>query len=161
MRVLADSGMRRGELAGLTVGDVHLEGAGLILLRGETSKGNRDRLVPLSREAVAAMDRYLRLRHSHPHAHEPWLWLGKRGRLSDSGILQVVERRGRQAGVPGLHPHRFRHTFAHRGQRGGMSASSLMAIGGWKDPAMLARYGRSAAAELAVAEYRRVFDGAT
>lgn len=159
MRVLADSGMRRGELAGLMVADVHLEGAGLILLRGETSKGNRDRLVPLSREAVAAMDRYLRLRHSHAYAHEPWLWLGKRGRLSDSGILQVVERRGRQAGVPGLHPHRFRHTFAHRGQRGGMSASSLMAIGGWKDPAMLARYGRSAAAELAVAEYRRVFDG--
>ena len=159
MRVLADSGMRRGELAGLTVGDVHLEGAGLILLRGETSKGNRDRLVPLSREAVAAVDRYLRLRHSHPYAHLPWLWLGKRGRLSDSGILQVVERRGRKAGVPGLHPHRFRHTFAHRGQRGGMSASSLMAIGGWKDPAMLARYGRSAQAELAVAEYRRVFDG--
>jgi hypothetical protein len=41
-----------------------------------------------------------------------------------------------------------------------MSATSLMAIGGWKDAAMLVRYGRSAAAELAVAEYRRVFDRA-
>ena len=87
MRVLADSGMRRGELAGLTVADVHLDGAGLILLRGETSKGNRDRLIPLSAQAVAALDRYLRVRHGHPHAELPWLWLGKRGRLSDSGIL--------------------------------------------------------------------------
>jgi site-specific recombinase XerD len=158
LRLLADTGMRRGEVAGLTVADLHLDGAGLILLRGETSKGKRDRLVPLSREAVAALDKYLRVRHSHPHAALPWLWLGKRGRLSDSGILQLVERRGRQVGVAGLHPHRFRHTFAHRGQREGMSATSLMAIGGWKDAAMLARYGRSAAAELAVAEYRRVFD---
>ncbi|HEX7066593.1 MAG TPA: tyrosine-type recombinase/integrase [Candidatus Limnocylindria bacterium] len=158
LRLLADTGMRRGKLAGLTVSDLHLDGAGLILLRGETSKGKRDRVVPLSREAVAALDKYLRVRHSHFHAALPWLWLGKRGRLSDSGILQVVERRGRQAGVVGLHPHRFRHTFAHRGQREGMSATSLMAIGGWKDAAMLARYGRSAAAELAVAEYRRVFD---
>jgi site-specific recombinase XerD len=160
LRLLADTGMRRGELAGLTVADLLLDGAGLILLRGETSKGKRDRVVPLSRDAVAALDKYLRVRGSHSHAELPWLWLGKRGRLFDSGILQVVERRGRQAGVTGLHPHRFRHTFAHRGQREGMSATSLMAIGGWKDAAMLARYGRSAAAELAVAEYRRVFDRA-
>ena len=76
----------------------------------------------------------------------------------------VIERKTIRApfrarvGIADVHPHRFRHTFAHRGQREGMSATSLMAIGGWKDAAMLARYGRSAAAELAVAEYRRVFD---
>lgn len=159
VRLLAESGMRRGEVAGLTVDDVHLDSR-VLLVRAGTSKGRRDRLVPLSAEGLAAMDRYLRVRASHPHAGLPWLWLGKRGRLSDSGILQVVERRGRQAGVPGLHPHRFRHTFAHRGQREGMSVSSLMAIAGWNDPAMLKRYGRSAANELAMHEFRRVFDRA-
>lgn len=119
VRLLADSGMRRGEVAALTVADLHLEGDGLILVRGEGSKSKRDRIVPLTRDVVAALDKYLRVRHAHPYAELPWLWLGKRGRLSDSGILQVVKRRGRQAGVPGLHPHRFRHTFAHRGSVGG------------------------------------------
>jgi integrase/recombinase XerD len=112
--------------------------------------------VPVSRQAGAALDRYLRVRHSHPHAADPSLWLGKRGRLTDSGILQVVERRGRQAGIPGVHPHRFRHTFAHGMKMKGVTDGSLMLIGGWKDPAMLARYGRSAAAEAAVAEFRRL-----
>lgn len=156
VQLLADSGMRRGEVAALAVADLHLEGDGLILVRGEGSKSKRDRIVPLTRDAVAALDKYLRVRHSHPHAELPWLWLGKRGRLSDSGILQVVERRGRQAGIPGLHPHRFRHTFAHRGSVGGLSPGTLMAIGGWKDIAMLNRYGRSAAVERAIAEFRRL-----
>lgn len=156
VQLLADSGMRRGEVAALTVADLHLEADGLLLVRGEGSKSKRDRIVPLTRDAVAALDKYLRIRHSHPYAEFPSLWLGKRGRLSDSGILQVVERRGRQAGIPGLHPHRFRHTFAHRGSVGGLSPGTLMAIGGWKDIAMLQRYGRSAAVERAIAEFRRL-----
>jgi site-specific recombinase XerD len=156
VRLLADSGMRRGEVAGLTVDDLHLDGEGLILLRGDTSKSRRGRIVPLSREALGALDRYLRVRHSHPHAASPWLWLGKRGRLSDSGILQVVERRGRHAGIPGLHPHRFRHTFAHSMLVRGATEGAVAALAGWKDRAMLGRYGRSAAVERAVAEFRRL-----
>jgi site-specific recombinase XerD len=159
VRLLADSGMRRGEIAGLTVDDLHLDGDGLILLRGDTSKSRRGRVVPLSRDGLGALDRYLRVRHSHPHARLPWLWLGKRGRLSDSGVLQVVERRGRQAGIAGLHPHRFRHTFAHSMLVGGMTEGAVAALAGWKDRAMLARYGRSAAVERAVAEFRRLDRG--
>ena len=159
LRLLADSGMRRGEVAGLQVEDVDLDGDGLILLRGETSKGRRDRLVPLSRAALAALDKYLRLRGSHPHAGLPWLWLGKRGRLSDSGILQMVERRGRQAGITGLYPHLFRHTFAHNSLSAGMAEGDVAMIAGWRDRSMLARYGRSAAAERAVAAFRRLDTG--
>lgn len=156
LRVLADSGMRRGEVAGLQLADVDLDGDGLILLRGETSKGRRDRLVPLSRAAVAALDKYLRVRGSHPHAVSPWLWLGKRGRLTDSGILQVVEKLGRHAGITGLHPHIFRHTFAHNSLSSGMAEGDVAMIAGWRDRSMLARYGRSAAAERAVAAFRRL-----
>lgn len=159
LRVLADSGMRRGEVAGLQLGDVDLDGDGLILLRGETSKGRRDRLVPLSRAAGAALDKYLRVRGSHPHANSPWLWLGKRGRLTDSGILQVVEKLGRQAGITGLHPHIFRHTFAHNSLSSGRAEGDVAMIAGWRDRSMLARYGRSAAAERAVAAFRRLDTG--
>jgi site-specific recombinase XerD len=159
IRLLADSGMRRGEVAGLLVADLDFSRDGLILLRGETSKGRRDRLVPLSRAAVAALDKYLRVRGSHPHASTPWLWLGKRGRLTDSGVLQVVEKLGRQAGIAGLHPHVFRHTFAHNSLSAGLGEGDVMAIAGWQDRSMLQRYGRSAAAERAVAAFRRLDAG--
>lgn len=156
LQLLAGSGMRRGEVAGLRLDDVDLDGDGLILLRGETSKGRRDRLVPLNRATVAALDKYLRVRSSHPHAGQPWLWLGKRGRLTDSGILQVVATLGRAAGIPGLHPHVFRHTFAHTSLSAGMAEGDVAMIAGWRDRSMLARYGRSAAAERAVAAFRRL-----
>lgn len=159
LRLLADSGMRRGEVAGLQLADVDFSHDGVILLRGETSKGRRDRLVPLSRAAVAALDKYLRVRGSHPHADTPWLWLGKRGRLTDSGVLQVVEKLGRAAGIAGLHPHVFRHTFAHNSLSAGMGEGDVMAIAGWQDRSMLQRYGRSAAAERAVAAFRRLDSG--
>jgi len=159
LQLLAGSGMRRGEVAGLRVEDVDLDGDGLILLRGETSKGRRDRLVPLNRATVAALDKYLRVRGSHPHADTPWLWLGKRGRLTDSGVLQVVEKLGRAAGITGLHPHVFRHTFAHNSLSRGMGEGDVMAIAGWQDRSMLQRYGRSAAAERAVAAFRRLDAG--
>lgn len=76
---------------------------------------------------MAALDKYLRVRGSHPHADTPWLWLGKRGRLTDSGVLQVVEKLGRAAGIAGLHPHVFRHTFAHNSLSAGMGEGDVMA----------------------------------
>jgi hypothetical protein len=72
-----------------------------VILRAEVSKSRRGRLVPFDRQAAKALDRYFRIRGSHPHAALPWLWLGKRGRLTDSGILQVMERRGQRAGPVG------------------------------------------------------------
>ena len=78
-------------------------------------------MAPIGDKAAAAIDRYLRARARHPHAASPWLWLPIRGvtarggerRLTASGIQQIVERRGREAGIAGrLHPHRFRHTMA-------------------------------------------------
>lgn len=41
----------------------------------------------------------LAARDKHPDAHLPDLWLGRRGRLTDSGIAQMVADRGKQAGL--------------------------------------------------------------
>ena len=57
------------------------------------------------------MDRYLRVRARRQDAAEPWLWLGTRGRLTDSGIAQAVRHRGQLAGIEGLHPHELRHAW--------------------------------------------------
>jgi site-specific recombinase XerD len=158
--LLSSTGMRRGEVAGLTVEDVDRE-LDVIHLRPETTKSRRGRAVPFDRSTAKALDRYLRIRRQHPYADSGWLWLGKRGRLSDSGILQMVERRGRLAGIVGLHPHLFRHSFAHNMLAAGMQEGDVALIAGWQDRQMLARYGRSAAAERAIDAYRRLDRGSS
>ena len=39
--------------------------------------------------------------------------LGHAGPMTASGVTGVVRRRAEQAGITDVHPHRFRHTFAH------------------------------------------------
>lgn len=155
LRLLLDSGIRRAELAGLRVEDVDRD-QDVVLVMG---KGRRPRAVPYDREAARDLDRYIdRARKDHPHAREPWLWLGKKGRLTETGVAQLLRRRGREAGLDGLHPHLFRHTFAHQQLAAGMQETDLMRIAGWKSRQMVARYGASAGHERAIAAYRALRD---
>nr|WP_307962350.1 site-specific integrase [Salinispora arenicola] len=64
---------------------------------------------------------------------------------SPSGIYQVIARRGERLGIK-LHPHMFRHTFAHRWLDAGGAEGDLMELTGWDSPQMLRHYGASARA---------------
>ncbi len=124
-----------------------------------TGKGSRPRAVPFDDEAAKAINRYiLRARKDHHDAPLPWLWLGKRGRLTESGVAQILNRRGTEAGVGHINPHRFRHTAAHELMAAGMQEGDLMRIFGWRSPQMPKRYGASAADERAVASFRAIKD---
>lgn len=76
-------------------------------------KGRRRRVVAFGNRTAKALDRYLRSRSRHRDADTPALWLGHAGPMTTNGIAQVVRRRGRNAGIGRLHPHLFRHGFAH------------------------------------------------
>lgn len=150
--MFTSTGVRLGEMAGLRVADIDLD-AGAALVIG---KGDRGRYVTFGSKTVLALDRYMRERSRHPHATSEWLWLGGKGRLTDSGITQVLRRRAADAGVGQMHAHRFRHTFAHRWLANGGTEGGLQTLAGWRSPQMLARYGASAKAERAAAEAHRL-----
>lgn len=137
------TGARLSEVASLrwTPGDPNTNDVDLDLgLIRVVGKGRRERLVYIGAKAVKALDRYVRLRDRRPQAGLPWLWLGQKGRMTDSGIAQMLRRRGVQAGVLQLHAHRFRHTYAHEALGAGMQEGEVMALAGGRSRGMLSRY---------------------
>lgn len=154
IRVLADTGIRLGELAGITLDDLDLDVHDVIHVIG---KGSRGRAVPVGDKTALSLDRYLRERAKHRKAKLPALWLGARGQgMTESGIAQMLRRRGAQARVADVRPHRFRHRFAHQWRLAGGDDDSLMRLTGWRSRAMLGRYGASAADERAREAHRRL-----
>lgn len=151
LRFLIDTGVRASELIGLAVAEVDLEHAEATVM----GKGRRARTVPYGTKTADSIRRYLRVRHQHPQAASAALWLGKRGPLTISGLAQLLERRANDAGVADVHPHRFRHTYAHTWLANGGQEHDLMRLAGWRSPQMVGRYAASAGAARARENYRK------
>lgn len=129
IRVFQDTGIRRGELLGVRLEHLDLEDCRLTV----TGKGGRTRDVAIGDQTVRALDRYLRARTKHRSASSPELWLSRKGVLRESGLAELIRDRGHQAGLPGrLHPHLFRHAYAHSMLAAGMQETDLMAVAGWR-----------------------------
>ena len=112
LEVMYACGLRASETIGLELGDVDLH-EGFLRARG---KGSKERLVPLGRQAIAAIRAYPRggrpeLLHGR---EEPRLFLNFRGGpLTRQGLYKIVQRHARSVGLDGkMSPHTLRHSFA-------------------------------------------------
>lgn len=154
VRLMIDAGLRAGEVVALELDDLDLPAGTAVVRRG---KGGKGRTVPIGPEAALALDRYLRLRRSHRLAERPALWLGDRGKgFTYDALHKTLRERAEAAGIVGFHPHKMRHTWAHRWLSAGGSESGAMAVGGWTRPDMLMRYTKAQASARAADEARKL-----
>ncbi len=132
LELLYGTGLRVSELINLRVADIE-RNAGYLRCLG---KGDKERLVPIGRPALAAVELYLRegrpklVRAGGPLP--PWLFLSRSGRkLTRVAFWKTLRRYGRLAGIRRkLSPHTLRHSFAtHMLERGADLRSVQMMLG--------------------------------
>ncbi|CDO05456.1 site-specific tyrosine recombinase XerD [Mycolicibacterium cosmeticum] len=120
LEVLYSTGARISEAVGLDIDDVDTTSRS-VLLRG---KGGKQRLVPIGRPAVAALDTYLvrgRPDLARRGKGTPAIFLNARGgRLSRQSAWQVLQDAAEHAGITAaVSPHTMRHSFATHLLEGG------------------------------------------
>ncbi|MBI3680710.1 MAG: site-specific tyrosine recombinase XerD [Acidobacteria bacterium] len=131
--LLYSSGLRVSELCHLEFSDLNLE-MGLVRVTG---KGNKERLVPVGREAVEAVRRYLdsaRPALLKGRASRHLFVTARGGKLTRQGFWKALRGHGKKAGAFGeLSPHVLRHTFATHLLEGGADLRSLQTMLGHAD----------------------------
>ncbi len=133
LEVLYSTGLRVSELIGLGVSDLDAK-VGCVTCIG---KGDKERIVPVGKKALAIVDKYLRegrpeLLRKARASSGPALFVNRRGAgLSRVGVWKILSAYGRRAGLRmALTPHMLRHSFAtHLLERGADLRSVQLMLG--------------------------------
>lgn len=135
--LLLDTGARASELRDLDIGDVDLRKGEIIIRVG---KGGKGRQVPFSTRTGQAVAHYLATRADRNNPDAPLLIALTGARLDRRRLTNQLQTLGKRAGVPNVHPHRFRHTCAIQLLRGGCDVFSLQRILGHESLTTTRRY---------------------
>ncbi len=152
LAALYTGGLRRSELAALTVEDYTPAPPALRVLHG---KNDKQREVPIPASAAAALDRWIALRGGEPGAlfvpidqagriagdADEGAGIGMRG-MSAHAIYKMLNKRAKQAGVPPLTPHDMRRTFVGDLLTAGNDISAVQRMAGHASVTTTQRYDR-------------------
>ena len=133
LELLYATGVRVSELVRISLGDLDRR-EGFLLVRG---KGDKERIVPVGRCALAAVERYLR--EERPRLNRGGgrrlLFLNCRGGpLSRMGAWKLIRKYARLAGIAKpVGPHTFRHSFATHLLEGGADLRAVQEMLGHAD----------------------------
>ena len=130
IELMYSTGLRVSELCGLRVADLQIDPGCLRCI----GKGNKERLVPVGRQALGAVEKYLRDSRPKllPGRGSPYLFLNQKGRKIDRiTFWKTLSEYGRKAGLrKALTPHMLRHSFAtHLLDRGADLRSVQLMLG--------------------------------
>jgi integrase/recombinase XerD len=133
LELLYATGLRVSELCAVRIADLQFE-AGVLRTIG---KGNKQRLSPVGKSALAAVREYLR--EARPKLlrgrSSPFLFVTARGRsLTRQAFWKLLLGHGKRAGIfQGLTPHVIRHSFATHLLEGGADLRSVQTMLGHAD----------------------------
>jgi integrase/recombinase XerC len=110
LELFYSSGLRLAELVGLDVGDVDVADRTVRV----TGKGSKQRVVPVGRQALAALHDWLQVRPEVAPLGEQAMFLSRNGeRLSHRSVQARINHWARRQGAPTrVYPHMLRHSFA-------------------------------------------------
>jgi len=126
------TGMRVSELAKLRLGDVNLEGKFIRCI----GKGNKERILPIGKEALEAVTRYLDRSRGRQKVEGPeTLFLSNRGLpIKRETLWHLVKKYARRAGITKkVSPHVLRHSFATHLLEGGADLRVVQELLGHSD----------------------------
>jgi integrase/recombinase XerD len=153
MEMLYGAGLRVSELISLRVGDVNAQ-EGYVRTLG---KGNKQRIVPIGKMAISAVDHYCKEARSKLLGRRlsPYLFVGRRGaRLTRQGVWFLLKRYGTAVGIgKSITPHLLRHSFATHMLSRGADLRSLQTMLGHSDISTTQIYTHVAASRL-----REIYD---
>ena len=113
IEILVNSGLRARELAGLTIGDLPMT-HGKPCLWVRNGKGAIDRVVEIPQSLIKQLTRYIKLYRKKAEPTDP-LFASRFGTpIHYRTLREKMVKLGKRAGMPGLHLHMLRHTYAVR-----------------------------------------------
>lgn len=141
IEVLLRTGLRVSEFTGLRA-DAVVQIGNAPWLHVPVGKLREDRYLPLHPHLVTLIDEY---RNTHVEPSNQLLLPNERGGPMDRHcVTRMINRAGRAAGLPHMHPHQLRHTLATQAVNRGMSLEAIAAMLGHRSLDMTLRYAKIA-----------------